>query len=106
MSGALIGCYELTAGRVVVGPCGGIELGAMRAKAFGVRSPGDVSELWAAAMAGGSALVELTKAVGIDLGIFAGVPLRRPDFVLEGVGSVHQPSRILGRTSLGARLQF
>jgi hypothetical protein len=105
--GGLFGCYDFAVGRsVVIGPCVGIELGAMRAKAFGVRAPGEAVEPWVAAFSGLSAVVELMPSLGLELDLWGGVPLRRPDFVLEGVGSVHQPSRILGRTSLGGRFQF
>jgi hypothetical protein len=45
-------------------------------------------------------------SLALTIQTFVLFPLGRPDFVLEGVGSVHQPGPAAVRVSLGAEQRF
>jgi hypothetical protein len=82
ITGSIGACRNLVTAPVEIGPCAAFELGRLHAEGFGVTSPGSGSALWAAA------------------------PLVRPRFVLQNVGSVHQPSPASGRASAGIEILF
>lgn len=87
-------------------PCAAFELGRIHAKGFGIDAPGDGAALWSAVRAGGLFVWRLADRVGIDLRLEAAIPLARPSFVIEGLGTVHRSAPVAGRASLGAELRF
>jgi hypothetical protein len=84
-------------------PCAGLELGRMHAEGYGVSDPGDGSALWAALRGGAAAAWIVAPWVRLRLRLEAVVPLRRPRFVLGGVGDVHEPG-VAARAALGLEL--
>ncbi|WP_438025566.1 hypothetical protein [Sorangium sp. So ce233] len=84
-------------------PCAGIELGRMHAEGYGVSDPGDGSTLWVALRGGAAAAWVVAPWMRLRLRLEAVVPLKRPRFVLEGVGDVHEPS-VAARAALGLEL--
>ncbi len=91
-----------------VGPCAAFELGSLRGESFDVTRPSSGSALNAEALLGGLGTLSLDKS-----GLFRvralleiGADVDRPEFVLDGVGFVHQPAPIVGRGTVGAELRF
>ncbi|WP_437506131.1 hypothetical protein [Sorangium sp. So ce1099] len=84
-------------------PCAGFELGRMHAEGYGVSDPDEGSALWAALRGGAAAAWVVEPWVRLRLRLEAVVPLKRPRFVLEGVGDVHEPS-VAARAALGLEL--
>jgi hypothetical protein len=105
---SIAGCQGLLDAnqRVQLGPCIAVEGGAMSAESFGVRVPGRTTELWLAARAGARLTVVLTRTLALALVVEAAVPLRRPSFVVEGVGVVHQAAPVTARASVAAEWSF
>ncbi|WP_437755593.1 hypothetical protein [Sorangium sp. So ce1389] len=86
-------------------PCAGLELGRMHAEGYGVSDPDEGSALWVALRSGAAAAWLVAPWVRLRLRLEAVVPLKRPRFVLEGVGEVHEPS-VAARAALGLELAF
>lgn len=107
-SGAVQGCQELArlGGSGHLGPCLAIEAGAMSAESFGVRIPGQTTEPWLAARAGARLSLDVTRALTLAFGLEAAVPFRRPEFVVEGVGTVHRPAPLSARAAASAEWWF
>jgi hypothetical protein len=92
-------CRALVTAPVELGPCVGIELGRIHAAGFGVTEPGEGSELWVAGLAGGLLTWAPVPAIAVGLRVDVALPATRPVFVLQGVGSVHQPGSVAGRVA-------
>ncbi|WP_437957710.1 hypothetical protein WME76_41445 [Sorangium sp. So ce119] len=84
-------------------PCAGLELGRMHAEGYGVSDPDEGFALWAALRGGAAAAWVIAPWMRLRLRLEAVVPLKRPRFVLEGVGDVHEPS-VAARAALGLEL--
>jgi hypothetical protein len=87
--------------------CAGPELGQIRGAGFGISSPRDAAGLWLALLGAG----QLSLGVSTNFRAYAtlGVAVRlTPDrpFVLDGIATVHEPSRVSGRAGLGAEVAF
>ena len=98
------GCWRIAA-RIGAG-CLGVELGAMRGAGFGVEREGVSHALWAAPLAGFVHSYAITDSVGIVAAVDYAVALRRPRFVLTGLGQVHQPGASALRIFLGGEARF
>jgi hypothetical protein len=98
------GCYAVIVRPVELSPCVGIELGRMSAEGYGVKRPDSGAATWFAPWAGALGALSIASPVRarIDLGIE--VPLLRPPFYLQGVGSVHRASAIAARGGIGIEL--
>ena len=99
-------CHATWGGAVRLGPCLAFEVGQLTARSSDVRSPGAVSELWVAALGGGAFWVPLGSSWLLTSSVSAAVPLRRPSFVVEGIGEIHQPRAIGVRSALGLAWRF
>lgn len=104
--GSVAGCGAVRVARAQLGGCVGAELGRIQGLGFGVSDPGSGDDLWLAVNAVGRASFALTPRWVLVGEIGAGVPLRRPRFVLDGVGAVFQASGAVGRASLGVEVRF
>jgi hypothetical protein len=87
--------------------CAGSELGQILGDGFGVSSPRHAAALWLALLGAG----QLSLGLSSNFRAYAslGVALRlTPDrpFVLDGIATVHEPSRVSGRAGLGAEVVF
>lgn len=99
------GCWVPLRGAVELAGCLGLEVGSLRAEAFGVSDPGVGSALWLAPHVGAMGALELAPPVRLVGGVEAAVPLARERFVLVGVGDVHQPPPVTARVSVGLELR-
>ncbi len=86
--------------------CLDVEIGEMRANGFGVRTPSSGSAFWIAPHAQLSAALTLSERLSARAMIGLGVPIRRPDFVLNQVGVVHAASPVVGRIGLEIAVVF
>jgi hypothetical protein len=87
--------------------CAGSELGQVLGDGFGVSSPRHAAALWLALLGAG----QLSLGLSTNFRAYAalGVAVRlTPDrpFVLDGIATVHEPSRVSGRASLGVEVVF
>ncbi len=105
LTGALGAQYLVVRGPFEVGPRLALEAGMLRGRAFGVEIPLDGRSLWIAGEAGASAFYR-AGPLAFRLDSSAIVPFIRPEFVIEGLGSVHRPSPVGARVSLGAEVRF
>ncbi|MEO6420939.1 MAG: hypothetical protein ABIP39_16115, partial [Polyangiaceae bacterium] len=100
------GCYEFLSGVLEIGPCLGVELGALQGAGFGVNKQTPALAFWAAPSVGGALGLRIGSSFALRLELGALFPLQRPEFVLDGVGGVHRPAAVLGRGGLGAEVRF
>ena len=106
-TGGLLACGTFLAVRALgLGVCGGAELGQMRAKGYGVSDPGEGRAFWAAARAGGTLTIALTRRLRLRFDGGVAVPFTRNRYFLERIGVVHDPSSIAGRTDIGVEFHF
>jgi hypothetical protein len=82
------------------------ELGQLSARSSNVRKPDEVQELWLAALGGIAFWAPLGSGLLFTSSLSAVVPLRRPHFVVEGVGEIHQPRPLGARCALGLAIRF
>jgi hypothetical protein len=93
-------------GTVELAARGGLEVGAMSGRGVGINNPDSARALWLAASAGAVLRVRLTAGLAGVLGLDLVVPLRRPRFVIDDLGSVHRAAAVTGRLALGLELTF
>jgi len=91
---------------VTVDLCTDLELGQMRGEGSGVRNPDAGSALWVTPLLSSQLELALHRWISLRVGLAAGAPLLRPDFVLQRVGIVHAANPIIGRGTIGAGAVF
>lgn len=87
---------------VWLAPRGVVEIGVTGGRGFGVSNPKRGLTLWAAVGGGASLDVSLGRRGRIGVAADALVPLWRPAFALEPVGTLHRAAPVVGRLSLRA----
>jgi hypothetical protein len=100
------GCYEVLVDVFEIGPCVGVEVGALKGTGFGINKQTPALAFWAAPSVGGAFAWRIGSSFALRLELAALFPLQRPEFVLDGVGGVHRPAAVLGRAGLGAEVRF
>lgn len=95
-------------GTFTLGPCAALELGSMRGASFDVTKPSSGTALTAEGLLGALGTLTLDHAGHFALRALleAGVVLDRPEFVLTGIGFVHEPAPLVGRGTVGAEIRF
>ncbi len=93
-------------GAIELGARGGLEVGAMSGRGVGINHPDSGRALWLAASAGAALRVPLAAQLAALAGLDLVVPLRRPRFVIDDLGSVHRAAAVTGRIALGLELSF
>ena len=78
----------------------------MHARGFGVRANSEGAEPWVAATAGGILVWSPVARLGVVVHLDAAVPLVRHAFVIEGVGTAHEPAIVAGRAAAGLEFAF
>jgi hypothetical protein len=78
----------------------------MMGEGDGVREPGSASAVFAALHAEVGLLVAISEKVSLRPALGALVPFRRPTFAIHEVGTIHRPSAVAARASLGFEAQF
>jgi hypothetical protein len=102
-------CLPLAHGAVA--PCVGGALGAMHARGTGVTTVGVGTSWWVAVTAGVSLRAALAPGFDIRFRLDVGVPIFRPSFELDDVGSegtvrAFQPAPAFGALSIEPELRF
>jgi hypothetical protein len=103
---SLVGCHASWGEPVRFGPCLAAEVGQLSAESSGVRVPDRVSQLWLSALGGIGFWLPLGESALLTSNLGVVVPLRRPSFVIEGVGVIHQPRPAGSRVALGVAWRF
>lgn len=99
-------CREVAGSGASLSLCGGVEVGVVRARGFGVTDPAEANPLWLSLTPSLLGQWPLSTRLSLRLEAMAGVPLRRPGFDLEPYGEVHRASPVIGRFSVGPQLHF
>ncbi len=89
-----------------LGACVGMEVGATFASGFGVDQERDATRPWVAPRAGPAGRLALPGGVGVRGDLHLAVPILRDTFLLDDLGSVHQPAPVVGRVGVGLDLRF
>jgi hypothetical protein len=105
MTGELRGCREIVPAALTVSLCLGGEVGVTDGIAFGILSPRHPRSPWVAPLLGFGVRPRLASGVWAWMSFDAAVPLIRPDYYIEGMGSVHRPWPIVARASMGVEIQ-
>jgi len=105
--GSATACRDLAAGRVAgVGLCAGVEVGAVTGTSYGVTAPATARAPWAAATAGAAGALRVGSHVALRLQVAAVIPVLRPDYQLENVGTVHRLPAAGFRGLFGVEVHF
>lgn len=86
--------------------CGGLEAGAMPARATGIASPNSGAAPWIAPHLGALGTWSLSRTFALALSVDGIVPLLRRAFVIDGVGEIYRSPPITARASLGLEVRF
>ncbi|MDC0717198.1 hypothetical protein [Nannocystis bainbridge] len=92
--------------RLELGGCGGLEAGALLGAGFGVEAARTRAQPWLAVVVGPELAVPVAPRLAVTLGVDAVVPLVRPQFVLDGVGSAFRANPAAFRAVLGLQLRI
>lgn len=107
LDASLLGCLR---GAPWEGPllqgCAGPALLFLEGEGYGVQTPDEEDALFAAAAAEAALLVALSSHLSLRSALGVLVPFRRPTFAIHGVGTIHRPSALSARASVGIEAQF
>lgn len=100
-------CRDLAAGQVAgVGLCAGVEAGAVTGTSYGVTAPATASAPWAAATVSAAGALRVASRVALRVQAAAVVPVLRPDYQLENLGTVHRLPAVGFRGLFGVEVHF
>jgi len=109
-TGALLGCttpFDSAAEAWSMSLCAGLEIGRLSGEGTGVDHPRDAQALWLApSVQGGVAWRVPSTRLSLSARAGVALPLERQEFVLEGLGTVHQPASLAARASFGMDVAF
>lgn len=104
---ALGGAYVWAWGPLGLGPAAQLELGALRARDVRGQVRGqNAAGPWLSAEVGGTAALARTARVGLELSLFVGLPLLRPELSAGGVGRFYATAPVTMRLALGVRVSL
>ena len=104
--GAIEICAPASNRRVQVFGCSGFELGRLSAEGIGIMRPRLGTALWEAARAELGVGFPVGPRLVLAIRAGAGVPLSRPQFVIDGSTPVHRPAPVVARAAAGVELEF
>ncbi|MBN1610843.1 MAG: hypothetical protein JW940_29700 [Polyangiaceae bacterium] len=102
-AGSFLGCV---AGPLGTAACGGLEVGSLSGRGYGVDEPQPRSVIWAAGLASARLRLVPARWLWLAASVEAAVPIKRYEFRLERVGSVYGPSDICLRAGVQAGVVF
>jgi hypothetical protein len=105
-TGLLEACFVLAQSPVRLGPCVGVEAGALWAHAFGVTQEGSGAGPWVAIAVGEELALPLLGQLSVVVGSALVIPVASPRFLLDEVGEVHQPAAVGGRLTVGVEVKM
>jgi hypothetical protein len=91
---------------VLVGVCGGLEVGVATGEGDGVSDPGDNTAVWVAPALSVFGGVRPLGPLLLRLEASLLAPVHRPDFVLEGVGALYRAAPLVARGTLTGSILF
>ena len=98
--------YRLLSRSVELAPFLGVESGTVHGSGFGVAQPKQARGLWLAATATLRARYRLLPWLGVAADVGAALPLTRPEYELDNVGTVYQSNFITFRGATGLEAYF
>jgi hypothetical protein len=104
LAGGLLACVPVAVDvrALRLGACAGGEVGDLSGSGTGVSTPYHHHTWWSAVRLDVVALWAIAETpLALELLLSAAAPLRRDEFILRDIGSVHQPANVLGRAGLG-----
>lgn len=99
-------CRRWSVGVLALGPCAGVESGAVYAAGFGVSDPGEATEPWLALRAALDAEVRVAGPLHLRARLAGRAALLRPAYVLRNVGPVFQATAFGAQFDFGAVVRF
>lgn len=106
LGGGVRGCGRFRTPSWAWGACLGMGLERWSARGFGTARQETKHRWWGLGELRVEAEWRLSERWGIEIGLAALVPVHRPEFVLDHVGSVHRPGPVVGRADWGPVLHF
>ena len=104
---AAAGCARfLAARRLSPGACLGGAVMRLHGTGFGVSEPGEATAWWPGAFFEASLRLRVTTRHALRVAAEALVPIGRPTFALEGLGTVWRPDALAARGTLGWEVHF
>ena len=103
---ALRSCFGLGGDSLSGGPCGGVAVGSMSGRGYGISDPDDGGSAWVEAFAGGALRQRFFVGVALRADLEVMTPLVNPRFSIGGIGSVHRAPFLFGRGALALELHF
>jgi hypothetical protein len=99
--------FRTPSGALSLPGCLGLELGRLEGVGSGVAAPHSREILWLAPRAevGVSWALPDTR-LSLEMNAAAVLPLNRDEFIFDGIGTVHRPSRVTGRLGANLNLTF
>jgi hypothetical protein len=95
------GCATPGSGRWTFPICGGLELGVMRGKGFGVETTDRTSGVWGGVVIGPAVQFRMTARLALWVEADAVVTLLKPEFHMRNLGTLYSPPAGGSRASAG-----
>jgi len=105
-AGGVAVCWTPLRARIELGACGGLEGGVMLGEGSGVTRSVRDGAPWIGPWAVARAAFEVTPWLAASVALEAMVPLNRPAFVIEGVGTIHRAGPVVGRLAPALEVRF
>jgi hypothetical protein len=83
-----------------------LEIGRFSASSFGVSQPGQGAAIAVGANGGGVVAIKIIEQFRLVMGADFVLYLVHPQFLVTGLGVVHEPSAFVGRLALGGEVRF
>lgn len=83
-----------------------LEVGRFTASSFGVSQPGQGAAISVGVQGGGSVVIKIVESFRLFMDANLVLYVVHPQFLVTGLGVVHEPSAIVGRLALGAEVRF
>jgi hypothetical protein len=99
-------CLDKRWSAVSLGGCGGGEAILAHGQGVGVARPASDRSAWSVLEAGAWVRQLSASALSVYGGLAAGVPLRRPEADIAGIGAIYRPWAVTGLACLGVDLRL